>query len=125
MVLLTRKASDTGDECNSFHAYFRAPSLRVQPPVLTLPKGSGPRHIAFSPTVPAIAYASLELSVQVTVLHFDIATATLSAGPTYPLLPPTFSPNPQQSAAEVAVTPDGRCELAPTVGSRMSCVHSC
>jgi 6-phosphogluconolactonase len=74
-----------------------------------LPAGSGPRHLAFHPTLP-VAYALCELSSQVAPLLFDAAAGTLApmAGAAVSSLRGGAPPAEVQAAADVLVSQDGR-----------------
>ena len=70
-----------------------------------LPPGSGPRHLAFDPKEKH-AYVINELLSTITVLAYDAAKGTLTAGESVSTLPAGFAGT--SSTAEVAVSPDGR-----------------
>lgn len=75
-----------------------------------LPTGSGPRQVAFHPTLP-VAYALCEVSSQVAPLAFDAAAGTLAyAGGAVSTLRDAFgAQQPEvQAAADVLVSADGR-----------------
>jgi 6-phosphogluconolactonase len=83
------------------------------PPAVHLAPGSGPRHLAWHPNG-QVAYAISELSSTVTVMRWDRAHGSLDTLQTITTLPPGFSgPN---TAAEVAVSPDGRFVYASNRG---------
>ena len=69
------------------------------------PPGSGPRHLAFHPTLP-VAYLVHELDSTLSALRFDPAAGTLAPLRTLSTLPPGFSGS--STAADVRITPDGR-----------------
>lgn len=76
------------------------------PPFATVPPGSGPRHIAFSPDGKTACVVS-EMACTVTVFDWDGKHGKLSQRQSLSLLPPgqykdTFT------AAEIAYRPDGR-----------------
>ena len=76
------------------------------PPFATIPPGSGPRHIAFSPDGKTACVVS-EMACTVTVFDWDGERGTLTPRQSLSLLPPgqykdTFT------AAEIAWRPDGR-----------------
>ncbi len=70
-----------------------------------LPPGSGPRHLAFDPKE-THAYVINELLSTITVLAYDAAKGTLTAGESVSTLPAGFAGT--SWTAEVAVSPDGR-----------------
>jgi 6-phosphogluconolactonase len=70
-----------------------------------LPPGSGPRHLAFAPKEEQ-AYVINELLSTITVLAYDAAKGTLTAGESVSTLPAGFTGT--SSTAEIAVSPDGR-----------------
>jgi 6-phosphogluconolactonase len=74
-------------------------------PDATVPTGSGPRHFAFHPTLPA-AYAINETASTMTSFSFDPAHGELKPRPAVSTLPAgTTQPN---STAHVAVHPSGK-----------------
>lgn len=73
-------------------------------PVLTAP-GTGPRHLAYHPYLPAF-YLVDELSSQVTVYHYDQQTAAVTAGAAVSTLPPGFEG--ESTAAAIVISRDGR-----------------
>jgi 6-phosphogluconolactonase len=74
-------------------------------PDATVPTGSGPRHFAFHPTLPA-AYAINETASTMTSFSFDPARGELKPRPAVSTLPAgTTQPN---STAHVAVHPSGK-----------------
>lgn len=74
-------------------------------PYITLPPGSGPRHLLF---VPGTNYVILnsEMSAQVFVLKWDSNNGTLSLGQTVDLEPADFKG--MKSAAEILLSQDGK-----------------
>ncbi len=74
-------------------------------PSVAAREGSGPRHVAFHPTL-ARAYVVNELDSTVTAYAYDSATGALAPLQIVPSLPPNFTGNSR--AAEIAVSPDGR-----------------
>ena len=76
-----------------------------QPGAAALEPGSGPRHLAWHPSG-AHLYAINELRSTVTAFRYDARRGTLEPFQTITTLPPGFSG--RNTAAEVAVSPDGR-----------------
>ena len=66
--------------------------------------GAGPRHAAFHPSRP-VAWVANELASSVTTYDWDPQRGSLRPAQTLPTLPPDFKG--ENSAAEIAVTPDG------------------
>lgn len=75
------------------------------PPSVTLPPKSGPRHIVFHPDARHL-YLVDELDAAVAVFAYDPATGTLTERQRLPSLPADFKGEPW--AADIHVTPDGR-----------------
>jgi len=69
-----------------------------------LPAGTGPRHLAFHPTLPA-AYVAGELDNTVTVLAVEDEPFALAATQRVATLPDTFEG--ESTSADIHVTPDG------------------
>src|SRR4051794_26820419 len=67
--------------------------------------GTGPRHLAFHPTLPFV-YVSGELNSSVSVLRCDPATATLTIVQSYSMLPEGYTG--ENYPADIHVAPDGR-----------------
>ena len=78
----------------------------AQPPFATVPPGSGPRHLAWSPDG-RFAYVNGEMGLNVTVFSRDPATGTLTAIQTIPTLPPGADTN-GVTTAEILFHPSGR-----------------
>jgi 6-phosphogluconolactonase len=76
-----------------------------QPGAAELEPGSGPRHLAWHPSGKYL-YAINELRSTVTAFRYDAGRGALEPFQTVSTLPPGFSG--QSTAAEVAVSPDGR-----------------
>jgi 6-phosphogluconolactonase len=73
-----------------------------------LPAGSGPRHLAFHPSLP-VAYALCERSNEVAPLAFDAASGTLAfGGGALSTLRGGAPPAEVQAAADVLISSDGR-----------------
>lgn len=72
---------------------------------VSLPAGSGPRHMDFHPTLP-IAYVINELKSTVSVFQYDASNGTLVEIQNLSTLPPNTSIN--NSTADIHVSPDGR-----------------
>lgn len=70
-----------------------------------VPAGTGPRHIVFGRDG-GFAYLATELTAQVIVYHWDASSGGLDPVQTLDLTPPGFTG--QRSAAEIAVSRDGR-----------------
>lgn len=70
-----------------------------------LPPGSGPRHLAFSPSGRHV-YVISELANTITAFGYDPERGTLSPIETVKTLPPGFTG--QSYTAEIEVSPDGR-----------------
>ena len=77
------------------------------PPSVSLPPGSGPRHFAIHPNG-RFAYVINELSLTVTAFTRFAATGALTAVQTVSTLPSGTAPNPAFSTAEVQVHPSGK-----------------
>lgn len=84
------------------------------PPFVTLPSGSGPRHLAFSPDGKTVCVIS-EMASTVTVFDWDGAKGTLHQRQTVQLLPPGLHQD-TFTAAEIAYRPDGRFVYATVRG---------
>jgi 6-phosphogluconolactonase len=84
------------------------------PPFVTLPPGSGPRHLAFSPDGKTVSVIS-EMACTVTVFDWDGAKGTLHPRQTVPLLPPGLHRD-TFTAAEIAYRPDGKFVYATVRG---------
>jgi 6-phosphogluconolactonase len=77
----------------------------AEPAFITLPRGSGPRHLALHPSG-RLVFVACELSSTVTVLHLEPGTGTPAAGGTWTTLPPGGCSG--NAVADVHVSPDGR-----------------
>ena len=84
------------------------------PPFATLPPGSGPRHLAFSPDSKTVCVIS-EMAGTVTVFNWDGARGTLHPRQTVPLLPPGLYRD-NFTSAEIAYRPDGKFVYATVRG---------
>lgn len=78
-----------------------------EPAFATVPPGSGPRQLAFSPDGKS-AYVINELTCTVTAFDWDARRGKLMARETISLLPPGVELTNSFSAAAIAVRPDGR-----------------
>jgi 6-phosphogluconolactonase len=78
-----------------------------EPAFATVPPGSGPRHLAFSPDGKFV-YVINEMACTVTAFSWDESNGELDARETIPLLPPGVGITDAFTAAEIAVRPDGR-----------------
>jgi 6-phosphogluconolactonase len=85
------------------------------PAFATVPPGSGPRHVVFSPDGKA-AYVINEMACTVTTFAWDALTGKLDARATIPLLPPGVGITNTFTAAEIAVRQDGRFVYATVRG---------
>jgi 6-phosphogluconolactonase len=74
------------------------------PATVALPKGAGPRHLAFHPSG-RMAYVLNELASTLTSFTYDAATASFGEPQTVSTLPAGFSA--KNSTAHVRVAPDG------------------
>ncbi|MCI4588939.1 lactonase family protein [Sphingobium sp. BYY-5] len=74
-------------------------------PALALPPGSGPRHLTFSPDG-RFAFLDTELLAEVHAYRWDARSGTLTQTARVALDAPDFAGT--RSAAEIAVSPDGR-----------------
>jgi 6-phosphogluconolactonase len=75
------------------------------PPSVTLPPGTGPRHVAFSKSG-AFAYVINELSSTVATFSYDPAAGTLKSVQSVSTLPMGFTG--KSYPAEIAISADGR-----------------
>lgn len=75
------------------------------PSSVQLAPGTGPRHVAFHPTLP-LAFAINELTSTITSLSWDAASGRLAAAGSVSSLPAGFTG--ENSTAEIAVHPEGR-----------------
>ena len=76
------------------------------PPTAASPKGAGPRHIAFHPTLPLV-YAINETASTLTSFVYDRDKGTLSDSETLDTLPSSFD-RKQNSTAHILVSPSGK-----------------
>ncbi len=83
------------------------------PPSVSLPGGSGPRHLDFSPNG-RFVYLANEMKSTVTVFSWDGAHGTLKEEQTITMLPEGFSGN--NSAADIHVHPSGKFVYASNRG---------
>ncbi|HEX3730716.1 MAG TPA: beta-propeller fold lactonase family protein, partial [Opitutaceae bacterium] len=83
----------------------RAELAPSDPPYLTTPPASGPRHLTFSPDGRS-AYVINELANTVAAYGYDAARGTLTPRQVLSTLPAGFSG--KNTAAEIAVHPNGR-----------------
>jgi len=77
---------------------------RAQPPYVSLPAGSGPRHLAFSPDG-RFLFLDTELSAAVSVYRWDANRGHLHLMQTLSPFPATYKG--ERGGAEIAVSPDG------------------
>lgn len=85
----------------------------IEPDGVALDPGSGPRHLAWHPTAPVL-YAINELRSTVTAFRWDAAGGVLTPLQTIAALPEGFTG--ESTAAEIAVSPDGRFVYASNRG---------
>ncbi len=76
------------------------------PPTAATPKGAGPRHMAFHPTLPVV-YVINETASTLSSYVYDPDRGTLSEPETLDTLPSTFD-RKQNSTAHVLVSPSGK-----------------
>jgi 6-phosphogluconolactonase len=95
--------ADLGLDAVFAYPFDRAKGSLGAPTKASLPKGSGPRHVAFHPDGRHL-YVIDELNATVTVLGY--ADGAFRALQTVPTLPAGFEE--KNSTAEIAVSPDGR-----------------
>jgi 6-phosphogluconolactonase len=74
------------------------------PPTMALPKGAGPRHLAFHPSE-RFAYVINELGSTLTSFSYDPARGVLSGPSTLSMLPVGFAG--KNSGAQILVEPKG------------------
>jgi 6-phosphogluconolactonase len=75
------------------------------PPKVTTPENTGPRHLAFHPSL-NVVYFDNEQGSSVTAFRLDKSKGTLEPFQTLPTLPEGFSES--NSCADLEITPDGR-----------------
>jgi len=75
------------------------------PPTVSVPPGSGPRHLSFHPNAP-VAYLINEMGGTVIVYAWDAAHGRLRTLQTVSTLPPDYKGN--NTSAEVRIHPNGR-----------------
>lgn len=76
------------------------------PPTVATPKGAGPRHMAFHPTLPLV-YVINETASTLTSFAYDPDRGMLSEPETLGTLPPTFD-RKQNTTAHILVSPSGK-----------------
>ncbi len=76
------------------------------PPTAAAPKGAGPRHMAFHPTLP-LAYVINETASTLSSYLYNPDRGTLSKPETLDTLPPTFD-RKQNTTAHILVSPSGK-----------------
>lgn len=87
---------------------------------LSLPAGSGPRHLAFHPKNQSRAYIMTEFSSEVLVLSYDASAASFMFLQAVKTIPETFTENSQGSA--IHLSSDGRFVYAGNRGHNSICV---
>jgi 6-phosphogluconolactonase len=85
----------------------------TNPPSVSLPGGSGPRHLDFSPNG-RFVYLANEMKSTVTVFSWDATHGTLKEEQTITMLPEGFTGN--SSAADIHVHPSGKFVYASNRG---------
>jgi 6-phosphogluconolactonase len=89
------------------------------PPTVSTPPGSGPRHLAFSPDHQCV-YLITEMGNTLIAYHLNADTGALTEFQTLTTLPPG-TPNPdQQTGGEVEVHPNGKFLYASNRGPHSS-----
>ncbi len=97
-----------GDTVSQFVFDQTSGTLAANTPALViLPKGAGPRHIAFHPTR-NFAYLINEKNNTVVTFAFDPKSGTLAALQTISTLPATVDPKVENFASDIHVHPSGR-----------------
>jgi 6-phosphogluconolactonase len=101
-------AADLG--CDKLFVYRFDPArgtlTPAEPPAVTLPAGSGPRHFAFHPSG-KFAYLINEMALTLTVLAYDAEHGSMKSIQTISTLPPGDK-GEGYSTAEVVVHPSGK-----------------
>ncbi len=93
------------------------------PPAGISPPASGPRHLAFS-NDGKFAYVCNEMASTVTVFTYDAEHGALNAIQTLSMLPPDFQDKEHNSAAEIAVHPNGKFVYASNRGHNSIVIYS-
>lgn len=93
------------------------------PAFVALPPGSGPRHLAFSPSGKFV-YVLNEILCTVTTCSYDAAKGALETLETISTFPPGAVIPTHRSSAEIAVHPNGRFLYASTRGHNSITVYS-
>lgn len=101
--------------------------LLINPAPILIPSsqtapGAGPRHLAFAPALPHLAFGTNELDSTMNVYAFDAAKGTLSVKQSLKTTAPNFQG--QNFPSEVAVTADGKYVLVANRGENSIAVFS-
>lgn len=75
---------------------------------VTLPKGSGPRHLIFNPVNSSIAYVINELNSTITVMLYSSDSGSLSIVKTYSALPESRDSSIDSYCADIHISPDSK-----------------
>ena len=94
-----------------------------EPAFATLPPGSGPRHLVFSPNSKFV-YVISEMLCTVTTFSYDAAKGALSPVDSISTLPPGETKPANGSCAEIAIHPNGKFLYASTRGHNSITVYS-
>lgn len=95
-----------GDKVNVLNLDFESGRLTPNDvPLVTVPSGSGPRHMAFHPTAPH-AYVLNELVSTISVFKYDAERGAMIWSQNVSTLPARFTD--ANAAAEIRVHPNGR-----------------
>jgi len=86
-----------------------------EPAFATVPPGSGPRHLVFSPEGTHV-YVVNEMTCTLSAFSWDASRGTLDARETISLLPPGAEVAGSFSAAAIVISPDGRFVFATVRG---------
>jgi 6-phosphogluconolactonase len=102
----------------------RGSLVHVEESDAVMTPGTGPRHLAFHPTLPVV-YVAGELNSTVSVLRCDPETAALTVGQTLASRPVGFSTlSGENYPADIHVAPDGRALYVSNRGQDIIAVFS-
>ncbi len=76
-----------------------------KPKKITTPKGEGPRHFTFHPSLPVVYFIN-EIGSSVSVATLDQSKGTLKLVQNLPTLPPDFTT--RNTTADIHITPNGK-----------------